>query len=425
MFTATASLILPTTITGSLPRPSWYTEHIGPRAFREAISDARFREQYTDAVGAHLKDQERAGLDIVTDGDARLDADVGGMSWFQYPARRFNGVSGSDYYKTRKGYGGAGKGDIIFEVMESRVMPRCVGKISRGPLHYAATWKLTQGLTTRPVKFGTITPELIGTSIGNDHYAKQEDLLHDISAAMREELLEVARAGCAVIQMEEPNIHLIGVQRGGTGGALPVEFFVKIFNNTVSGLRDLTEVWCHTCWGNPAQQRLFATTQSYKDALPHLNQLDVDVLTFECATSDGMDLELIGRHITDKKIAIGVVDHRNLQVGTAGAGRGAHSQGAQVHSRGTPDPLERLRLRPRRHEPPDRVLQDGGDRARHQHGPQGARAARGALPRRRSAVRARRRDLVIAPSRRPLLRPGHLARRSTAHATRSWRRPRS
>jgi 5-methyltetrahydropteroyltriglutamate--homocysteine methyltransferase len=314
VFKATAGLILPTTITGSLPRPSWYTENIGPRAFREAISDARFREQYTDAVGAHLKDQERAGLDIVTDGDARLDADVGGMSWFQYPARRFNGVSGSDYYQTRKGYGGTGKGDIIFEVMESRVMPRCVGTISRGPLHYAATWKLTQGLTTRPVKFGTITPELIGTSIGNDHYTKQEDLLHDISNAMRDELLDVARAGCAVIQMEEPNIHLIGVQRGGTGGALPVEFFVNIFNNTVRGLRDLAEIWCHTCWGNPAQQRLFATNQSYKDALPHLNQLDVDVLTFECATSDGMDLELIGRHITDKKIAIGVVDHRNLQV---------------------------------------------------------------------------------------------------------------
>jgi 5-methyltetrahydropteroyltriglutamate--homocysteine methyltransferase len=314
MLTATAGLILPTTITGSLPRPTWYTENIGTRAFREAISDARFREQYTDAVGAHLKDQERAGLDIVTDGDARLDADVGGMSWFQYPARRFNGVSGADYYKMRKGYGGAGKGDIIFEVMESRVMPRCVGKISRGPLHYAATWKLAQGLTSRPVKFGTITPELIGTSIGNDHYAKQEELLYDISGAMRDELLDVARSGCRVLQMEEPNIHLIGVQRGGTGAGLPVEFFVKIFNHTVNGLRDLIEVWCHTCWGNPAQQRLFATNQSYKDALPHLNQLDVDVLTFECATSDGMDLELIGRYITDKKIAIGVVDHRNLQV---------------------------------------------------------------------------------------------------------------
>jgi len=130
----------------------------------------------------------------------------------------------------------------------------------------------------------------------------------------REELLELSGSGCPVIQMEEPNIHLIGIQRGGTGTGLGVDFFVKIFNNTVRGLRDTTEVWCHTCWGNPAQQRLFATNQSYKDALPHLNQLDVDVITFECCTSDGMDLELIGREITDKKIAIGVVNHRDLQV---------------------------------------------------------------------------------------------------------------
>jgi 5-methyltetrahydropteroyltriglutamate--homocysteine methyltransferase len=313
MIKATKDLTLPATITGSLPRPAWYTENLGARPFRDALADARFREQYTDAVATYLRDQERAGLDIVTDGDARFDTDVGGMSWFQYPAKRFKGLAGGDYYRTRKGYGGTAKGDIIFEVMESRVMPRCVGKIERGPLQYTSLWKLAQGLTVRPVKFGTITPELIGTSVGNEHYAGQEELIRDISTAMREELVELAGAGCAIIQMEEPNIHLVGIQRGG-GGPLGVEFFVEIFNNTVKGLRDLTEVWCHTCWGNPAQQRLFATNQSYKDALPHLNKLDVDVLTFECCTSDGMDLEIIGRSITNKKIAIGVVDHRNLQV---------------------------------------------------------------------------------------------------------------
>src|SRR4030095_653966 len=70
----------------------------------------------------------------------------------------------------------------------------------------------------------------------------------------------------------------------------------------------------HTCWGNPAQQRLFATPQSYKDALPHLARLDVDVLTVEGATTDGTELEMIGKAIQDKKIAVGVVDHRNLQV---------------------------------------------------------------------------------------------------------------
>jgi 5-methyltetrahydropteroyltriglutamate--homocysteine methyltransferase len=313
MITATRELQLPTTITGSLPRPAWYTENLGVRAFRDAIADARFREQYTDAVAAHLRDQERAGLDIVTDGDARFDTDVGGMSWFQYPARRFKGLAGGDYHRTRKGYGGTVKGDIIFEVMESRVMPRCVGRIERGPLQYPSLWKVAQGMTLRPVKFGTITPELIGTSIGNDYYSSQEDLLLDISAAMREELRDLAGAGCAVIQMEEPNIHLAGVQRGG-GPQPGIDFFVDLFNQTVKGLRDVTEVWCHTCWGNPAQQRLFATNQSYKEALPHLDKLDVDVLTFECATSNGMDLELIGRAITGKKIAIGVVDHRNLQV---------------------------------------------------------------------------------------------------------------
>lgn len=163
---ATKNLTLPTTITGSLPRPSWYTETLGARSFRDALADARYREQYTDAVGTYVHDQERAGLDIVTDGDARFDSDVGGMSWFQYAARRFKGLSGSDYYRARQGYGAA-KGDILFEVMESRVMPRCVGKIDRGPLNYTSLWKIAQGMTSRPLKFGTITPEIIGMSVVN------------------------------------------------------------------------------------------------------------------------------------------------------------------------------------------------------------------------------------------------------------------
>ena len=60
------------------------------------MGDSRYREQYQDAVSSQIRDQERAGLDIVTDGDARFDTDVGGMSWFQYPARRFKGLAGGD-----------------------------------------------------------------------------------------------------------------------------------------------------------------------------------------------------------------------------------------------------------------------------------------------------------------------------------------
>lgn len=312
MYKTTGTLVLPTTITGSLPRPAWYTASLGARPFRDALADGRYREQYTDAVSAFLRDQERAGLDILTDGDARFDPDVGGMSWFRYAAQRLGGLEGSTYYRARRGYG-AEKGDVLFEVMESRVLPRVVGKVARGPLQYTQLWKLAQGLTTKPVKFGTITPEIIGTSVEDDYYRDRRELFWDLSAAMREELLELALAGCPVIQLEEPNVHLAGVSRGGSAQFGP-EFFVDFFNRTVQGLRDVTEVWCHTCWGNPAQQRLFPTNQSYALSLELLDQLDVDVITFECAGTGGMDLEAIGRAITGKKIAIGVVDHRNLQV---------------------------------------------------------------------------------------------------------------
>jgi 5-methyltetrahydropteroyltriglutamate--homocysteine methyltransferase len=89
-----------------------------------------------------------------------------------------------------------------------------------------------------------------------------------------------------------------------------------VFNNTVRGLRDKTEVWCHTCWGNPSQQRMFATVQSYEPALDVLNEVDADVITFETRSSGAVDLPAIGKHITEKKIAIGVIDHHTLQVET-------------------------------------------------------------------------------------------------------------
>ena len=53
--------------------------------------------------------------------------------------------------------------------------------------------------------------------------------------------------------------------------------FVEAFNVEVKGLRDKCEVWCHTCWGSPAAQRVASKDQSYKAALPYLDQLDVDV----------------------------------------------------------------------------------------------------------------------------------------------------
>ena len=74
-------------------------------------------------------------------------------------------------------------------------------------------------------------------------------------------------------------------------------------------------MWCHTCWGSPAAQRVASRDQSYKAALPYFDQLDVDVHHGRRRVQRGMDFEHIGKMISkDKKIALGVISHRTLQV---------------------------------------------------------------------------------------------------------------
>jgi len=315
MLNATADTILPTTITGSLPRPSWYTENLGDRAFLTAMVQTRFREQYVDALSVYVTEQELSGLDVVTDGDCRFDQDIGGQSWTGYPPRHMSGFEHLHPQLARAGAGGIGfpRGHILHDYLEARVMPKIVGPVGRGELQYAEIWKAAQRLTKKPVKFGTVTPELVAFAVQDEYYDDVPSRIMAISNALNEELHELADAGCPAIQMEEPQIHLLAA-RGIVDDVINPEFMLEVFNNTVRGLRAKTEVWCHTCWGNPSQQRMFAQVQSYEPALAVLNGVDADVITFEVKSSGGMDLAAIGREITDAKVGIGVIDHHTLQV---------------------------------------------------------------------------------------------------------------
>src|SRR4026207_1484873 len=108
MLKASKGIILPTTITGSLPRPSWYIENLGNRSFLEAMVYSRFSEQYTDALAVYLNEQACAGLDIVTDGDCRFNQDIGGQSWTSYPPNHMDGFDTAHPKLAAGGGGGAG-----------------------------------------------------------------------------------------------------------------------------------------------------------------------------------------------------------------------------------------------------------------------------------------------------------------------------
>ena len=315
MLKATAGKVLPMTITGSLPRPSWYTENLGIKSFLDAMVISRFREQYVDALSVYLREQEVAGLDIVTDGDCRFDQDVGGQSWTSYPPHHMTGFDTQHPQLASVGAGGIAfpRGHILHDYLEARVMPTIVGPLGRGEMQYAEIFKAAQRLTTKPVKFGTVTPELVAFAVQDGYYKTLPDRILAMSDAFNQELHDLADAGCPVIQLEEPQIHLLAA-RGYTDPVITPAFMLQVFNNTVKGLRAKTEVWCHTCWGNPSQQRMFGSIQSYKPALALLNQVDADVITFEMASSHCAEMDEVGQAMTHMKVGIGVIDHHTLQV---------------------------------------------------------------------------------------------------------------
>jgi 5-methyltetrahydropteroyltriglutamate--homocysteine methyltransferase len=309
MLNATRDLVLPTTITGSYPRPAWFTEGLHRRSFKEALGDSVFREQYLDAVSCVLGEQARAGLDIVTDGDSRFDRTVGGRSWFYYPIERLAGITGH-VDRTRAAGWNLRPGHILYEVMEA-YQPAVVGsRIEAGPLQYAALWRAAQRLTDRPVKFGAISAQTLAKMLVNRHYASERELILDVADVFNTELREVAAAGCRVIQVEEPRHH--SATADGVATDADLQFFTDAINREIRGVE--TEVWLHTCWGNPNQQPLYWERPTYERALPYLLATDADVLTLECASTGGRDLPLLGKHRTDKKIAIGVVSHTSTAV---------------------------------------------------------------------------------------------------------------
>jgi 5-methyltetrahydropteroyltriglutamate--homocysteine methyltransferase len=313
MYRATEAILLPTTITGSLPRPRWYTESLGSRSFLEAMASADFREQYMDAVSTYLRDQENAGLDIVTDGDCRFDNDVGGQSWAGYVTHHLSGYDFTNPHSPSR-RAAFPPGSILADNAQTRVLPRIVGPIGRGELQYANLWKAAQRQTSRPVKFGSAAAEVVAMAAEDRHYKSLDERMFAIAAALHAELAELAELGCAAVQIEEPQIHMLAA-RAPKDRAFSIETAIELFNETVKGLRGKTEIWAHTCWGNPSQQRMYAAVQSYAPGLAMLNRLDCDIITFESVSSGGIDLEAIGREIApDRKIGIGVIDHHTLQV---------------------------------------------------------------------------------------------------------------
>ena len=318
MFTATSDVLLPTTITGSWPRPRWYTGRLDGRALSSRMKDVTYREQITDAFATLLDEQERAGLDIVTHGDYFHDEDIGGHQWIQYPLERWDGLKG-DYFRVSPELPSFPAGSILNEVFTGWRWPRVVDKIAPSeetPLEYAKLWRLAQSRTSKPLKFGTVCASGLNPLLdvrGAYDPDDRKELIWDLTTAMNQELRALAAAGAKVIQIEEPLIHYLAIFHPERTDL--IDFLVDAFNHEVEGLEDV-EVWVHTCWGNPNMQRALDEV-SYANSIEiYLDRLNADVWTVEMKDAGGVELKLFEpwKDRIKKKVAVGVVNHRTLQV---------------------------------------------------------------------------------------------------------------
>ena len=323
MFTATKDLMLPATVTGSWPRPRWYSGGLWGRPLDTALLDVRFREQFLDAHAVVVADQERAGLDILTNGDYHLDEDFAGRSWHHYPLQRWQGLEHEElqYERSRDRLLEFPPGTLMNEIETTWRWPRVISKVEhdpRNPLEYAKLWRIAQARAAsgKPVKFGTCSSQVLSIFLDSHtgHYDldDKKQLIWDMSEAMNVELRQLAAAGCRVIQIEEPTIHFVACFYPDQTELL--DFLVDAFNREVDALDDV-EVWIHTCWGNPNMQKVYSG-ESYRSSIEiYLDRLKGDVWTIEATENDLAEISLFApyRNSLTKKIAVGVVNHRQLQ----------------------------------------------------------------------------------------------------------------
>jgi len=284
--------MLDTTIAGSLPKPTWLA---APKTLWAPwrLEGAALDEGKRDAVRLALRDQEEAGIDIVTDGEQTRRHFVWGF------VEQLDGV---DFSKM-----------VTIGIRADRYkadVPTVTAPLHRrGPIHTEEI-RFLRGETRRPVKFTIPGPMTIADTIHDAHYGSRAKLGMALAALINEEARELAALGVDVIQLDEPafNVYMDEVRDWG----------VAALDRAVLGLRCRTAV--HICYGygikanTDWKQTLGGEWRQYERTFPLLASSRIGGVSLECAGSR-VPIALIGL-LGDKDVLVGAVDVATDQVET-------------------------------------------------------------------------------------------------------------
>jgi 5-methyltetrahydropteroyltriglutamate--homocysteine methyltransferase len=277
-------MLFPTTIAGSLPKPSWLaqTQRLWPewRQSGDALLQAK-----RDATQLAIVEQERAGIDVVTDGEQSRDHFVHGF---------LAGIDGIDFEKkVRRG--------IRADRYEADC-PSVVEAISRARTVHADEALLARSLTDRRLKITIPGPMTIVDTLYDAYYGSRRALAFAFAALIREEILDLCALGVDVVQLDEPafNVFFDEVDEWG----------IEALDACIRDVPCTTAV--HVCYGYGIQanidwkRSLGEEWDQYDIVLPMLARSSVDQVAIELSGSRVPPRVLA--HLRSKSVAVGVID---------------------------------------------------------------------------------------------------------------------
>jgi 5-methyltetrahydropteroyltriglutamate--homocysteine methyltransferase len=274
--------LLPTTVVGSYPVPEWM-ERLKTDYFRGRMSPAQLEDVHEMAIKAALRDQERAGIDIVSDGELRRDNDL------DYFLARMPGV---EIAHTAK--------DFYFDYHDTRVSAPLPAP--GGPaLGLAEDFAFTASQTESPIKFSFTGPFSLSRRVHNDAYADRRNLVLAIARILNAEAHALAERGARLLQIDEPFL---------AGYPHEVGTAVEAINVVTTGV-DVT--WgLHVCYGNRYARP--AWEGHYDFLFPAVLDATVDQLVLEFARKGFDDLPVVEKYGWDRGLGVGVIDVKSQQV---------------------------------------------------------------------------------------------------------------
>ena len=277
--------MLETTIAGSLPKPSWLAEPETLWAAWRPDTDDAIVEAKRDATRLVLMEQEKAGIDIVTEGEQSRQHFVHGF---------LETISGLDF-DNRKRIG------IRADRYEADC-PRVIGPVARTRAVHQSEARFARAHTSRRLKFTLPGPMTIVDTIADEHYGDRAELAMAFAALLNDEARELEAAGVDVVQFDEPayNVYMDDVKTWG----------IESLERAIDGLRCKTAI--HICYGygidanRDWKASLGGEWRQYEETFPVLAASGIDQVSLECCNSH-VPMSLIGL-LGEKDVLVGAID---------------------------------------------------------------------------------------------------------------------